>query len=321
MTAHPASTTQSTSRVTASASPRATARPPLPALPPGVDKERFEVLASLCAVSMFQDPLRTLVGCRSEPPFDGPGELPDGTVQRVDNPYDSCLLNDFYRGSFSAAGKDQAVLSLGPCTQRANDITPGDAVLAERDGESWRVVAVVPDINAEACKLSKRADRTLLVCESNMGAYGDGSLSWRFTLDFSQPAGRRVSVFAKLYQTPPTSCMMPDILTERGIMLVRVSNEAFADTDRDGDEDLTFTVERVHVAASPALTKKIEAHCKSKASSGDPMIQLEKLTGPFRKFSFELKGEATTLVPTVETKKLIDAWGDEAPEFWWNIVK
>jgi hypothetical protein len=295
--------------------------PSLPPAPPGVDPERFAVLASLCAVASFDGPSGTMVGCRSTPPFDGPGEQPDGAVRKAESFSDVCFLSDFYRGSFSGPGKDQVVLGLEACgDDRVNDIAPGNVVLAERGADGWRVVAVEKDTNARGCRLSKRADRTLLVCGDNLGAFGDGSLWWRFTLDFSLPAGGRANVFAKFFQTPGTSCLgATELLIERGITQVSFSNERFADRDGDGDEDLSFTVERSHAPPSPALGKKVEAQCAARRTSGDATVDLKALAGAPRRVTLEFDGEGTTLVPKAGTKKLLEEWGKVAPELWWNL--
>jgi hypothetical protein len=153
-----------------------------------------------------------------------------------------------------------------------------------------------------------------------MGAYGDGAIQWRFTLDFAEPAGKRIDVFSKMYETPPTSCMVgAGILEERGVTTLKITNERFADTDGDGDEDLSFTLERAHAPGSPAIGKRADAQCKG--TPDGTMIDIERLAGPAKRFSLEFKGEKRTMVPTAATKKLLDAWGKEAPEFWWNVVK
>ncbi|NUO54387.1 MAG: hypothetical protein HOV80_36545 [Polyangiaceae bacterium] len=296
--------------------------PPLPPTPAGIDKERFEVLASLCAVGMFTSPTATYVGCRSTPPFEKPDELPDGTLRDVDDPYKICILSDYYRGSFSAPGKDEAILALDACNEdRVNDITPGNILLAEKVSGVWRITGFQPDTNAHDCKLAKRPDRTMLVCEAGMGAFSDGALDWRYSLDFAEPQGRRIKVFTKLYRSPPTSCMVgAEILGERGIVLVNTTDEKWVDIDKDGDLDITFTLERAAVLPSAALAKKVEAQC-AKNKDAAPFVNLEKLAGPRKRFSIQIKAEATSFVPTPESQKVLDAWGAEAPEFWWNIVK
>ena len=311
--------TSSTSAAAASVSPKP---PPLPPTPAGIDEERFQILASLCAVGIFTSPTQTLVGCRSTPPFEKPDELPDGTVRTVDDPYKICILSDYYRGSFSGVGKDEAILALDACNEdRANDITPGNILLTEKVGGVWRITGLVPDTNAHDCKLANRPDRTMLVCEAGMGAFSDGALDWRYSLDFAEPQGRRIKVFTKLYRSPPTSCMVGgEILGERGIVLVHTTDEKWVDIDKDGDLDITFTLQRAAVPPSAALAKKVEAQC-AKNKDAAPFVNLEKLAGPHKRFSIQIKAEATSFVPTPESQKLLDAWGAEAPEFWWNIVK
>ena len=82
---------------------------------------------------------------------------------------------------------------------------------------------------------------------------------------------------------------------------------------------VAFTVDRAHAAPSAALGASADAQCK-KAKDGQ-MIDFAKLAGPKRRHTLQFRGEATGLVPTDATKKLLDAWGVESPELWWNAVK
>lgn len=191
---------------TPTAEPSRSAPLSLPKAPPGIDAVQFEVLASICAVASWSGPSGIQVGCRSTPPFTTPDELPDGLIREETDFSEVCFLETFLRGSFSAPGKDEALLGLAACgNDRANDITPGNIVLAARDKAGWRVREVEPDTNLRGCAPSKGSSPTLLLCNDNMGAFGDGSLWWAFTLDFSRPPGKRENVFAKLYKTPAMS--------------------------------------------------------------------------------------------------------------------
>ena len=278
------------------------------------------MLADLCALAIWTGPQGPMLGCRSAPPFDAPEKKPDGTVLQAADFSEVCFLDHVYRGSFSGAGKEQAILGLEACgPERSNDITPGNVVLAERGTDGWRVIAFERDTNVRTCSLSKRNDRTLLVCADNVGAFGDGSLHWRFTLDFAAPEQQRVKVFSKLYASAPTNCMLGTaMLADRGVTTFEISNERFADTDADGREDLTFGVERAHTAPSAALRARADAQCKGREQE---LVDLAKLAGPQRRHTLQFHGEPTALVPTAATKKLLDAWGRESPDLWWNAVK
>lgn len=234
-----------------------------------------------------------------------------------------CFLETFLRGSFSAPGKDEALLGLAACGQdRANDITPGNVVLAERDETGWHVREIQADTNLRGCVPSKGSGRTLLVCNDNMGAFSEGSLWWRFTLDFSLPPGKRSNVFAKLYKTPGFTCTMGvDFFLEREVTDWTTLSERLADTNGDGFDDLTFTIERAYSPGTPALGRKFEALCKKKKPDGDQMLNVSDFVGKHKRFTLEFKGDGRTLVPTAATKKLLEEWGNQAPEFWWNIVK
>jgi hypothetical protein len=231
-----------------------------------------------------------------------------------------CFLETFLRGSFSAPGKDEALLGLAACgNDRANDITPGNVVLAARDEAGWRVREVERDTNLRGCAPSKGSSPTLLLCNDNIGAFGDGSLWWAFTLDFSRPSGKRENVFAKLYKTPAMGCGMGgDILAERGVATWTKSDDRIADTNKDGMADLSFTIERASAAPSPALATKYDALCK-KNPDGGQMLEPSAFVGKPKRFTLDFKSQGRTLVPTAATKKLLDEWGEEAPESWWKI--
>jgi len=38
-----------------------------------------------------------------------------------------------------------------------------------------------------------------------------------------------------------------------------------------------------------------------------------------KRFTLDFKSQGRTLGPTAATKKVLDEWGKEAPEFWWKI--
>lgn len=291
--------------------------PPLPDAPVGVDPEQFAALASLCAVAVWESPSGSMVGCRSTPPFDDADELPDGNLLVANDFSEVCFLDSFYRGSFSAPGRQQAILGLDACgAERVNDISPGNVVLAERDDRGWRVVAVEKSTNVRDCRVSQRPDRTLLVCADNIGAYSEGSLQWRFTLDFAIPEGSRTQVFAKLFASTPTTCAAgPDLFIERGVTYVHNVSERFADVDGDGDEDLVVTLDRAYTPGSSALGAKFDALC----ASGTNIVEPRQLAGRTKRFTLRFEADAYTLEPTETTAKLLEAWGQDAPAFWWNV--
>lgn len=294
-------------------------RPPLPTAPAGVDPERFEILASICGVANYIQDGVARVGCRSAPPFDKPGNKPDGNIEMKGDLYDVCLLSEFYKGAFSAAGKEQAILSIDACgSDRANDISPGNVLLAERGPDGWHLVEYLRGLNIHKCDIAKRKDGSLLVCGDNMGAYGDGSLWWNFTLDFSKPAGKRVVVFSKLYKSAGISCMGGvSMVEERGLTGLEEIKREYKDLNKDGFDDLRLTIERAHTAGTPAVIKKVEAAC---SKSGGMHIEEKVILGKYPRFALEFHGNETTLTPTPQTQKLLDKWSETAPSFWWNII-
>jgi hypothetical protein len=296
----------------------------LPKALPGVDSTQLEVLGSICALASWKSDSGVQIGCRSTPPFDDINEQPDGTIREETSFSDVCFLETFLRGSFSAPGKDEALLGLAPCgNDRANDITPGNIVLAEHDAAGWRVVAVEKNENLRGCVPAKGYNPTLLVCDDNVGAYSEGSIWWRFTLDFSQPPGKHVNVFSRLYKTPGTTCLMgADFFVEREVTLWTAGKDTLADADGDGLDDLTFTIDRSYTPGSPALGRRFDAQCKKKAPGGDQTLDLAQLAGKSRRFKLDFKGSGSrTLVPTDATAKLLDGWGLKAPELWWKMPR
>jgi hypothetical protein len=289
----------------------------LPDPPAGVDPEQFAVLASLCAVAVWAGPSGPMVGCRSTPPFEEADALPDGNLLVANDLNEVCFLDGFYRGSFSTPGRVQAILGLAACGEdRLNDISPGNVVLAEHDGRGWSVLAVEKHTNLRDCRVSQRPDRTLLVCDDNIGAYSEGSLQWRFTLDFAIPEGSRTHVFARLYESAPTICAAgPELFIERGATYVHTVSERFADVDGDGDEDLVVTLDRAHTPGSSALGAKFDALC----ATGANMVEPRQLAGRTKRFTLRFEADAYTLKPTESTDKLLEVWRQDAPAFWWNV--
>lgn len=301
------------------AQPTTPPKAPLPPAPAGVDAERFEILASICGVAMYMQDGKPIVGCRNAPPFAKAGMQPDGKIEIKGDLYEVCLLSEFYKGSFSAAGKEQAILGIDPCgPDRANDISPGSVVLAERGPDGWKLVAYHRGVNIAKCDIAKRKNGSFLVCGDNMGAFGDGSLRWNFTLDFSKPEEQRIVIFSKLYKSAGISCMGGATLDEdRELTGVEEIKREFKDFNNDGFEDLRLTIERAHTANTPAVLKRVDAACKK---NGNMHLEESVILGKYKRFTLEFRGNETTLEPTPETKKLLEEWSKGAPYFWWNVV-
>jgi hypothetical protein len=293
-----------------------------PPKPAGIDAETFDVLAGVCALASFRHADGVLrIGCRSGPPFEAADARPNGTIYEAGHFSEVCFVDAFYPGSFSASGRDEAIVGLAACGEdRLNDITPGNVFLAEREETGWGVTAVHPDTNIARCTPSQRPDRTLLMCRDGMGAFGSGALKWRFTLDFAAPQGSRERVFSKLYMSAPYSCDHGlDMVGERGAAVVDELDEKVADRDGDGDDDLVVTVARASAEGTPALVQKAKSLCQ--AQPGDPTLDLDKLVGPKRRHRLLFEGTPKGLEPNAPTKKLLEQWGAEAPEFWWNLKR
>lgn len=297
-------------------------RPPLPPVPDGVPAEQFEVVASLCAAAVSRHDGRTFFGCRSTPPFDDPGELPDGKVLEVDFVYDVCAVEALFLGSFSGSGEDEALLALASCgTDRLNDITPGHAVLASRGADGWDVEAVERDINVGRCHPRPGASGALLVCSDGIGAFSDGALHWRFTLDFSKPAGSRRTIFARIYHTPAMSCVNGvEMFRDRPLTLVDFVKEDWRDADADGDDDLVLTVARASVPQSDALVRKAQASCIQQKQRGKTTPDLDALAGPKKRHVLTFKRESAGMVPTPATQTLLDSWAQGSPQFWLEVA-
>lgn len=289
--------------------------------PEGVNPEHFAILADICALAIAKGGIEGLAfGCRSNPPFDEPGKLPDGEVREAGEFRDVCDLRDVYRGAFSSDGKEQAILGLMPCgDERLNDISPGHVVLVERHQGKWHVVATHKETNVHGCHLAKRGGRAFLVCHDSLGAFSEGALHWYFTLDFSKRPEERLRVFAKLYDTPPTRCEAADKLREEGVTLLKFPKEAEQYGDRNGDglEDLIVHVDRAYAAPSPALAKKLAVRCRGKGEV--QWVEPGDVVEEGRRFVLAFEGTETGMQPTKETRILLSEWTKAIPPFWRDL--
>jgi hypothetical protein len=49
------------------------------------------------------------------------------------------------------------------------------------------------------------------------------------------------------------------------------------------------------------------------------VVEPRQLVGRPTRRTLVFKGTATALVPTEETRELLETWRKQAPEFWWNF--
>ena len=69
--------------------------------------------------------------------------------------------------------------------------------------------------------------------------------------------------------------------------------------------------------ASAKLVKQADAIC---AKEPQGMLDPRALAGKPKRFELRFDGDAATMVPTPATAKLLEAWGHESPDFWWNAA-
>jgi hypothetical protein len=107
----------------------------------------------------------------------------------------------------------------------------------------------------------------------------------------------------------------PGLFVERGVTYFEQTGERFTDVDRDGIEDLTITVERAHAPGNDALGRQFDRLC----AGGIQVVEPRQLVGRPTRRTLVFKGTATALVPTEETRELLETWRKQAPDFWWNF--
>jgi len=329
-----ASTTSPLARVTASAAGSASAGPSAEPVPEPKERRpaggfatlpNFDLFEPVCGLAVFDpDGTRPRFGCRSQPPFDRPGELPDGSVYVVDDVYDVCSADQTFRGAFKRAGAEEAIVGVDLCNpdggQIANGAQPGFAMLLERHGGEWRYADMIADIDLWHCDSVAQADgRSLLVCESGFAAPPDGGVHFWYVVDFAEAPGKRVKRVATYYDAAfdiwcePSPSMSPFL--EYGITKASTVDHRLVDFDKDGVMDLEIVVDRAHVAPTPSLDKRVAAACKGKERAPS-----ESLLPRGQRFTLQLRGNARSFEPTKASAKLLAAWSAEAPEFWMGAM-
>jgi hypothetical protein len=301
----------------------ASARPPapvIPAKPPLMKDEDYEILSPLCSLARYElSDTDVRFGCRTQPPFDQPREIPDGQVLEVKDAYDVCSIRAVHRGSFSTPGAQEAIVGFDLCKtddgQFWNGSQPGFALLVEQVNGRWQYVSEELDLNAIDCDPAVQpSGLAVLVCEDNFGAYGDGAVRWLFSLDFSRPAGSRVKRFGSVYSNAfPLHCEEPlsAPFLEQGVTDVSFGKRAVSDADGDGIPDVSVAVERAHVAPSRALDKRLATMCR-----GQQNVETRGVLPKPKTQQLRYKGTANGFEPTPETQRTLDAWGRESSEFW-----
>jgi len=302
---------------------------PTPATPPGADPLHVEIASAICKAAK----MKTVIGCRSHPPFVKKEQMPDGTLPEFNDP-DSmtfCGIDKVYKGSFTAAGKSQVVVSFSSCKEDENATwgagNPGSGVVVEKtDGAHWRVVAYEADINLEGCKIAhlKKADRDTLFCRNGFSA-GAGSLTYFTHLDFARSDAasttpKKARTVAYIF-SDEVHCGMMNPMSEPefhvpGFAIADAGRDfALTDVNADGTPDLVLTVQRASLPASPTLDNRIKTICNTPGGSTLPNKQDVMLIpkSAMKPTKIEIvSGADETFAPTPASKKLLEEWASVA---------
>jgi hypothetical protein len=275
-------------------------------------------LRGLCGLAVHRDPTGwTTTGCRSLPPFDRPYERPDGEAVVVDDVYSVCAVSAVYRGSFSRAGADEAVLGFELCSDDehpfVNGAQPGFAMLVERTGSGYRYASTMYDVRADECVVAMpRGAPALLVCPGGLSAPPDGGAVWLHAIDFASPGGPSMRTIAAVALNAPTHpCDLGMPILDDGVTVARVGRIVVRDGDNDGEPELEVPVERSHVPLSGGLVGRVEAACKPGAT-----LDFERLLPARKAHVLRFETNARRFVADAATKALLEAWALESSPFW-----
>ncbi len=293
---------------------------PVPAAPKGANLEHVQIASAICAAGWQPTAKAPAIGCRSHPPFTSPEQRPDGKLPELASDAMSfCAIERVYRGAFSRAGASQAVVVFGECWEHADGFdsnamsSPSVVLVEEVPGPSrWKVEAYEPGIHAGSCKTSRGASgRDVLLCDAALGAYGLGSMTFLFALDFGR-SDRKAYTIARVF-SDDVECMQiqgsGDALA-KGLTSARVTRTTLTDVNHDGTADLVAEVERARVGPSAALKAKADADCTTSARP-----RLEAFLPKPQRHRLELVSKDGIFVPAPTSQKLLDGWTDETPRY------
>ena len=153
-------------------------------LPPEL-AEQVAFLSDLCAVALHYEvegAHRVTAGCRSCPPFEGAGALPDGKIA-IDGA-EFFALEVLLGGHFSDATSEQRLAVFNGC--EPHSVNYGGTVLAEQQDGHFRVRKYFSGLHPQSCQAFRRADgQDLAVCEF-ADVHQSVSTDELSVLDFSQ---------------------------------------------------------------------------------------------------------------------------------------
>jgi hypothetical protein len=258
---------------------------PVPAAPQGVDAETLAILNSICAVGYTQGAGGKALGCRAHPPFDLPGQAPDGTL--LEQPEESikfCALTALYRGAFTRPLATQALLAFGPCYEGANDgfesnaYNSESAVLVEEIAGRFQIIRYEAALHATRCKVDPRADSTaVLLCDGGFAAMSMGEIRYLFEVDFTGSetnAHSVVSLFADVFDCG--SFERSGFHQYFGLTALRAWSTQVVAPSAGATSRASVSLERARAVPSPTLDAKLKRMwgrlCFAPFSPRDPPV-------------------------------------------------
>ena len=243
-------------------------------LPPQI-AEHVAFLSDICPVALHYDSelgSGVVAGCRTCPPFEGPGAAPDGKIA-VDGE-DFFQLELLVSGHFTRAQADQRLAVFNGCEPHSDNW--GGSVLAESSAGHFKSLSYASGIRPQRCKPYRRSDgRDLALCEFTDAhqALGTDSLA---SLDFSA--------------APPKMQELLSLASYDGCSAeagaTRAIDESISDfefgTQAVKSSILTVHVERITHALNAEYAKYCERRAESETPIEPPPAKREHLLHRFR---------------------------------------
>jgi hypothetical protein len=288
---------------------------PDPAVP-DTDPLLAGIVRSICNAVFERDQGtgKTSIGCTSHAPFQRPDEQSTGKIAPYNGePTEFCRVQQLYKGDFTSATAEQAVLAFDTCSEGEgwNSSAPGSAVLVERGAAGWRVVQVHESINADTClRATTPGQLHYLVCRSGY-AIAQASMTYVHTLDFTQPAPFATSL-VKLFENVSGACDALDF-DKPGERLNQLAISSFnIRKSADGADTLEVEVEAASLTLNPSQREKAKKTCAlSKSGAPSKFDALRSLLPKSTKTILRFQGYPLRAVR--DAQQHLSRWHADAP--------